>query len=256
MSMAHGLPFSCSMKTKCPSCPLEHQSPSVFRTLRRAGRFWRKSDGRWISRFCCLTCKKTFSRATLSENYRQKKRHKNEPVRRLLAGGVSLRETARILNLNRKTVARKMLVLAQQAEKELQASNASHVQALEVEFDELETFEHTKCKPLSVPLMVEYKTRRILGFEVASMPAKGKLARISRKKYGYRKDERPQKRRHLLEKMTAFVSRSFDPFGFSSCVSGRDKIKVPACDPSPNPWRTRCDNRARGTQEIKVGSDF
>ena len=200
--MARGLPCPCSMKTKCPSCPLEHQPPSAIRTLRRAGRFWRKSDGRWISRFCCLTCKKTFSRATLSENYRQKKRHKNEPVRRLLAGGVSLRETARILNLNRKTVARKMLVLAQQAETELQASNASHEQALEVEFDELETFEHTKCKPLSVPLMVEYKTRRILGFEVASMPAKGKLARISRKKYGYRKDERPQKRRHLLEKMT------------------------------------------------------
>lgn len=36
--------------------------------------------------------------------------------------------------------------------------------AKEIEFDDLETLEHTKRKPLLVTLAVEYKTRRILCF--------------------------------------------------------------------------------------------
>ncbi len=76
---------------------------------------------------------------------------------------------------------------------------------LEVEFDDLETFEHTKCKPLSVSLFVEYKTRRILDFEVSQMPAKGKLAEFSRKKYGPRKDLRKAGRLKLFERVKPHI---------------------------------------------------
>jgi hypothetical protein len=69
----------------------------------------------------------------------------------------------------------------------------------------METFEHTKCKPLSITLAVEEKTRRILGFQVSKMPAKGLLAKISRKKYGVRKDERPLGRKALFETLTRIV---------------------------------------------------
>jgi len=70
-----------------------------------------------------------------------------------------------------------------------------------MEFDDLETFEHTKCKPLSVTLAVEFETRRILGFEVSRMPAKGRLAMLSRKKYGPRKDKRSEGRRRLFHRL-------------------------------------------------------
>jgi len=123
-------------------------------------------------------------------------------VRKLLCGGNSLRETARILNINRKTVVRKLLYWAKMAEDYL---NQISLQAREVEFDDLETFEHTKCKPLSVPLVVEYKTRRILGLDVAKMPCKGKLAAISRKKYGPRPDERPLARARLFERLQPHI---------------------------------------------------
>ena len=112
---------------------------------------------------------------------------------------------ARILNLNRKTIARKLLFLGKKCEEELERENASLPPAQQVEFDDLETFEHTKCKPVSVPLMVEYKSRRILGLEVARMPAKGKLAQRARKKYGPRFDERPSARRRLFEKVQSLV---------------------------------------------------
>ncbi len=53
----------------------------------------------------------------------------------------------------------------------------------------METLEHTKCKPLSISLFVT-EHYEILAAKVAQMPYKGKLAAISRKKYGIRADHR------------------------------------------------------------------
>lgn len=53
--------------------------------------------------------------------------------------------------------------------------------------------------------MVEFKSRRILGFRVSSMPAKGHLARLSRKKYGCREDGRVRARRNLFEEIKDLV---------------------------------------------------
>jgi hypothetical protein len=75
-----------------------------------------------------------------------------------------------------------------------------------VVFDEMETFEHSKCKPLSIAVAVEEGSRRIIAMEVAAMPAKGKLAAISRKKYGKRKDERPKALRSMLGIVKAAVA--------------------------------------------------
>src|SRR5690606_33830676 len=57
---------------------------------------------------------------------------------------------------------------------------------------------HTKCKPLSIALAVEEGTERILSVHSAKMPAKGPLAEISRRKYGYRKDRRPVALRRMF----------------------------------------------------------
>jgi hypothetical protein len=75
-----------------------------------------------------------------------------------------------------------------------------------IEFDDLETFEHTKCKPLSVTLAVEYKTRRILSLEVSRMSSNGKLAAKSRALYGKRKDERRIGRKRLLTSLKGLVA--------------------------------------------------
>ncbi|WP_413582074.1 transposase [Bdellovibrio sp. HCB288] len=147
----------------------------------------------------------SFSAATKNRLNGQKKRHLNTDVRKLMTGLVSQREAARILGINRKTVVRKFRFLAETAKSELHEQNKKLPPAVEVEFDDLETFEHTKYKPLSVTLMVEFKTRRILGFEVAQMPAKGKLAAPARKKYGYRADHRGPARKKLFSNMTELV---------------------------------------------------
>ncbi len=73
-------------------------------------------------------------------------------------------------------------------------------------FDEMETFEHTKCKPLSLPIIVEPLKRKILGIDVASMPAKGLLAARARKKYGLRADKRGISIENLFKGLKPIVS--------------------------------------------------
>lgn len=194
------------MKHQCPYCHTQRDPLSASRTIGRLGKYYRKSDGQTLARFWCFTCQKSFSAATMSPLKGQKKRHLNKRITDLLTGGVSQRETARILKINPKTVVRKFRFAMAGAKEELKAWNRQYPLCQEVEFDDLETFEHTKFKPLSVTLMVEYKTRRILGFEVAQMPAKGKIAHLARKKYGPRADHRSRARKKLFFEMKEFVS--------------------------------------------------
>ena len=77
-----------------------------------------------------------------------------------------------------------------------------------MQFDDLITLEHTKCKPLAISLAVEASTRRLLGFEVSSIPASGPLAEISRKKYGLRPNERPQGLQKLFDKVRKVMGES------------------------------------------------
>jgi hypothetical protein len=145
-------------------------------------------------------CLRYFSAATTSKNYLQKRRDLNSQIVKLLVANVSQRETARILNINKKTVARKMVIMGLRAKTKLGEFNACRPKAVSIQFDDMETFEHTKCKPVSIFLAVEESTRRILNYSVARMPAKGLLARKSLKKYGIRKDERaPARKKSFLE---------------------------------------------------------
>jgi len=124
----------------------------------------------------------------------QKKRKLNFQISLFLSSAVSQRRTAKLLGVSRKTVIRKFRFLAEQSRikhdewiKSLKPASINFVQ-----FDDLETSEHSKCKPLSVSLAVEPTTRKILSFQVSRMPAKGHLTQIALKKYGPRPDERPQ----------------------------------------------------------------
>lgn len=195
-------------------------SPPVSHLVRK-GSFVRLRDRVRVRRFLCTLCRRTFSSTRFQPEAWQKKRDLNEPIRKLLCSGVSQRRVARLLGIDRKTVAEKFDFLAKQArdEHEQELSQIeTHAQLQGIQFDEMETFEHTKCKPLSIPLVVCASSRRILGFSVASMPAKGHLAKISIQKYGPRADER---RRESVRVLT----------GIARAVSPRVRIET---DQNPN----------------------
>ncbi len=172
-----------------------------------------------------------------------------------MCSGVSQRQAARLLFLHRKTVAKKIIFIAQVAEEKLARDNHQHPKCTIIEFDDMESFEHTKCKPLSITLAVEHKSRRILGMEVSQMPPKSNLASLALKKYGPRADHRPIGRKRLFKKIKNlicpnaiiksdqnphyvndvrrfFPNAKHKPFkGKRGCIVGQGELKKVAFDP-------------------------
>jgi len=190
----------------CPHCKRAKLCSEPRKEVTKFGSFVRKIDNTKHLRYRCKLCKKTFSQATNSPCYRQKKRHHNHFIFMYLASGVSQRRLAINMRVNRKTIVRKFIFLGLICEFLLKKDLAQHPLVTEMQFDDLETFEHSKLKPLSVTMAVEKGNRRILGFRVARMPSKGLLAKKSRKKYGLRKDERAKNRDLLFSELSPYIN--------------------------------------------------
>lgn len=189
------------MKYGCPNqeCKFHLKKDHIVKD----GSYLRKSDSRVIKRFRCGHCEKRFSSATFSMEFRQKKRRVNKLLCGLLSSGVSMRRAAKLLNIHRITVRRKLDYLAKKA----QLNHASFLLELRqsplarVQFDDLITIEHTKLKPLSVSIAIDPNKRKILGAKVSQIPAFGNLAHLSRQKYGYRKSHHKEGLQELFEQI-------------------------------------------------------
>jgi transposase-like protein len=223
--------------------------------FRKYGTYYRPSDGKLVKRWKCNRCKLHFSSATFQKPYRQNKRRANPEVYKLLCSGVSLRRIALLLNLHRTTVTRKLAYLARVSEERQHQFQTTLPKVRLVQFDDLITLEHTKCKPLAISLAVEAPSRRILGFEVSRIPASGPLAETSRRKYGPRQNERPRGLKNLLSKISGLLEKGVtfssdeDPLyaalmrrqypnaphhryqGGRSCVTGQGELKKLRFDP-------------------------
>ena len=189
------------MNRVCPVCG------SLKEHHVRNGYFIRNSDSFPVQRYRCRTCKKEFSDATFQLRYRQRLRRVNGLVERELISGSSLRRTALILKLNYKTVVRKFFYLGLKARRDHERRLKELEPLKEVQFDDMESFEHTKLKPLSISVAVVKKRRFILGAKVSQMPAKGLLAKKSRAKYGPRADHRRKARKELFDSISPLVTK-------------------------------------------------
>ena len=170
------------MNYNCPNLSCQNRDNVI-----KDGSFYRKNDSRTIQRFRCKPCGKRFSSETLKLEYRQKKRRVNYPLMKLLCSGISMRRAAILLNINPKTVDRKLRYLARKAKIKNNSYLKKCKKATHVVFDDLITKENTKLKPLSVTIAVDEKTRSILATEVSQIPSFGHLAKRSFKKYGFRR---------------------------------------------------------------------
>ncbi|MFC1771705.1 hypothetical protein ACFLZV_07455, partial [Candidatus Margulisiibacteriota bacterium] len=242
---------------RCPKCnrkAFDKNYPKKRVFIHKYGYFVRKSDSKVIQRFRCKACSITFSYAIKDPAYNQNKRRVNYPLLGLLASSVSMRRAAKLLHISRTTVAKKLVFLADLA-RQKQKEFLATIKEDSIQVDELQTIEHTKCKPLSVAVAVSDTSRRILGMQVSSMPATGHLAAISRRKYGFRPDHRIKGLNRLFEEIKAAISEHADflsdehPYygklirrhypkathrqvkGAKSAVSGQGELKKKVKDP-------------------------
>ena len=113
-----------------------------------------------IRKFQCKSCTKIFSSRTFKPDYQHKKMDLNKKLIKLLVEGNSIRGASRILGM---------------------------------------TYFNTYKKFLWLRTIVVNESYEILEAKVAEMPAKGRLAEFSVKKYGHRKDERAEKLHEAFE---------------------------------------------------------
>lgn len=93
-----------------------------------------------------------------------------------------------MIGMTRNNTTQKYLWLVAQAEiKKRELKFSAHA----LYFDEMESIIHTKCKPVSIALVVNEKYE-ILEAKVSEMPAKGRLAHFAKRKYGFREDNRDE----------------------------------------------------------------
>src|SRR5690606_9536960 len=173
------------MSSPCPNPNCKCHGSKEF--VQKDGRFYRRSESRFIQRFRCSFCTKRYSHATHALEFGQKKRRLNNKVRDLYCRGVSQRAIAGFLKISRLTVERKMIFLGQKArlsQKKFLSSIKGKVKHMQ--FDDMISVEHTKMKPLTISLAVDVGSRALLGARVAPIGAFGLLALSSRKKYGPR----------------------------------------------------------------------
>lgn len=175
------------MNKTCPHCLSTH--------IQKKSYYFVKHSRSKLRRYFCVACNKSFSNQTSSPTYKQHKPQLNLKLFHLLTDGVSARAASRILGCTKNTVDRKFLWLGQFAESLLKQNTPTPANTWM--FDEMESIEHTKLKPLTIPLCVDSKYQ-ILAISSAKIPAKGKLASISQSKYGPRPSHRADNVNELL----------------------------------------------------------
>ena len=185
------------MRPICPHCQTNADHTQAELIAWR-GHYFRACDRTWIRRYRCGNCGRSFSSSTTDVYRRTRRRDLHKVMPGLLSYGLTLRGLAHLYHASRTTIARKLRLLGKVARSEFVSELAKLSPMQIVQFDEIETFEHTKWQPLSIAAAVCDRTRRIVGFQVARMPARGPFAKMAREKYGPREDQRNLAREKLL----------------------------------------------------------
>lgn len=192
-----------------PDCSASHpQNPFPWR---RRGRFHRKCDGRSVQRFQCLTCERRFSSQTFRFDYRLKKPRLHFLLFDEFISKCTMRHSARLHGLSRKTVSHRLERIGRHCEK-LHRHHLAHAAVKGglsgvFQLDELETFEtDRRLQPVTVPVLIERSSYFVLHTAVASLPARGGLVPRDRK----RKEEREERFGKRRSGSSRVVRESFE----------------------------------------------
>ena len=146
---------------KCPHC--QSQNKKKFGTM--------KTKRGKTARYKCKDCSKTFTKRTGTINYRKRKQHLRDDITKKYCERMSLRGIARISNASYPTVVkyfRENAQLAKQANKKRLAKK--EIVTSYVQFDQLETYEHTKKKPVGIQISIRHKTGEIISAKAGYIP--------------------------------------------------------------------------------------
>ena len=143
----------------------------------RSGSYQPKCRAVPVPRFKCRLCERGFSRQTFRMDYCDNKPHLNPALFSLLASGLGLRQSARLISLSRRCTELK----ARKVSRHLGRVNRNLTDrfALGSEFmlDEMETFEGQRAVlPVTVPVLIESGSMYVVATDVATIRASGQMS--------------------------------------------------------------------------------
>ncbi len=182
-----------------PCCPYSHCPQHTHATPRffiRRGSYHPRCRAHSVPRFRCRTCGRGFSRQTFRLDFRDHRPDLNAPLFISLATGLGLRQTARNLGLSLRCAELKFRKIARHLRRLNLNLRGPLPTGSELQFDELETYEGRRnTRPLSLPLLIERKSRYVIWGESASIRPRGSMPPARRKaiaqdqaRHGKRKD--------------------------------------------------------------------
>ena len=143
---------------RCQKCNSE--------SLRKRGSY--ESKGKRVQRYQCKACYKTFTSRTNSDNYRMRSQSLEKKIIEMYCERMSLRGISRVLGVEYNTVVSYFRKAARKAQIEnLKSLEIRDFVTTYIQFDEMETFEHTKKRPLGIMLFIRAKTGEIISAKVS-----------------------------------------------------------------------------------------
>ncbi|MGC3970450.1 MAG: hypothetical protein QM775_24875 [Pirellulales bacterium] len=161
-----------------------------------------------MPRYRCSHCKRSFSRQTFRLDYRDHCPEWNVPLFMLLVSGVGLRQCARFLDGNPRSVQDKKRKLAASLQ-DLHRNLCSALPASTYVLDEEETYEGASIRPLTMPVLVEKETWFVVATAVGSIRRLAPLgtARRERQDREERSGPRPDESRACVHAVLSTLAQ-------------------------------------------------
>ena len=167
---------------RCPYRPCAyHHAPAESSWFVRHGHYKPLCRAHPVPRFRCLGCRRYFSRQTFRMDYRDHRPDLNAKLFELLASGVGLRQSSRVLGLSRRCLEKKHRKIGRHLRRLNLNLQGPLPPSSVLQLDELETFEGMRTlRPLTVPVLIEKHSRFIIWAESAPIPARHRKTRHGR----------------------------------------------------------------------------
>ena len=167
--------------TRCPraECPAFADPPDDF--CHRNGTYRPLCRAVPVQRFLCKVCGHGFSRQTFRMDYCDNKPHMNAQLFKLLASGMGLRQSARILGLSRRVTELKARKISRHLGRLNRNLTDQFGPGARFMLDEMETFEGERAVlPVTVPLLIETRSMFVIASDVATIKASGRMSKDRR----------------------------------------------------------------------------
>lgn len=180
-------------------------------------------DRKFVQRYRCITCKKSFINHERQEKCNKEKLYSTrKEIAELYCMGTSLRDLSKKLKISRTTTMRKLDLISSELEEKFRDYETfnfnSHYEINKtmrpsIVFDEMETYEHTKLKPLSITIAYDAINKKIIDIQVSTFFPKGRfISELARKphlreKYQLAKRNREDNRTETIKRVLENVKK-------------------------------------------------